>query len=138
MAARLDDAAPASPGRIRRRNRALILAAAERIFAEKGYDGATTAAIAAAADLPKSNLHYYFPTKEAVYRAVIDQTLRLWLAAFDPISAEGILPLGAWIRYFSQGRMRARLDPDFVVRGAGSRRAAIVLPDIVLDRLVRN
>ena len=88
MAARLDDAEPASPGRIRRRNRALILAAAERIFAEKGYDGATTAAIAAAAGLPKSNLHYYFPTKEAVYRAVIDETLRLWLAAFDPIAAD--------------------------------------------------
>jgi len=88
MAARLDDATPAAPGRIRQRNRARILAAAERIFAEKGYDGATTAAIAAAAGLPKSNLHYYFPTKEAVYRAVIDGTLRLWLAAFDPISAD--------------------------------------------------
>jgi TetR/AcrR family transcriptional regulator len=88
MAARLDDATPAAPGRIRRRNHARILDAAERIFAEKGYDGATTAAIAAAAGLPKSNLHYYFPTKEAVYRAVIDGTLRLWLAAFDPISAD--------------------------------------------------
>src|SRR3954470_16119785 len=88
MATRLDDATPAAPGRIRQRNRARILAAAERIFAEKGYDGATTAAIAAAAGLPKSNLHYYFPTKEAVYRAVIDGTLRLWLAAFDPISAD--------------------------------------------------
>src|ERR687884_1733799 len=88
MAARLDLVPPASPGRIRRRNRARILAAAERIFAEKGYEGATTAAIAAAAGLPKSNLHYYFPTKEAVYRAVIDETLRLWLAAFDPIAAD--------------------------------------------------
>jgi TetR/AcrR family transcriptional regulator len=86
MAARLD---PAPPGRIRRQSGALILAAAERVFAEKGYDGATTAAIAAvAAGLPKSNLHYYFPTKEVAYRAVTDETPRLWLAVFDPIAAE--------------------------------------------------
>src|SRR3954454_9453742 len=87
MAARLDDATPAAPGRIRQRNRARILAAAERIFAEKGYVGATTDAIAGAAGLPKSNPYYYFPTKEAVSRAVIDGTPRLWLAPFDPISA---------------------------------------------------
>jgi hypothetical protein len=40
---------------------------------------------------------------------------------FDPVSVEGVLPLGDWIRYFSQGRMRARLDPDFVLSGAGRR-----------------
>ncbi len=75
-------------GRIRQRNRALILAAAERAFAEKGFDGATMAAIATAAGLPKANLHYYFATKEAVYRAVIDGIVRLWLSAFDHIAPE--------------------------------------------------
>jgi TetR/AcrR family transcriptional regulator len=84
----LREATGRGEGGIRRRNRALILAAAERVFAEKGFDGATTAAIAAAAGLPKANVHYYFPTKEAVYRAVIDGTLRLWLSAFDHISPE--------------------------------------------------
>src|SRR3546814_4809433 len=34
------------PGHIRLRNRALILAAAEEVFATQGYRGATTAAIA--------------------------------------------------------------------------------------------
>ncbi len=44
---------------------ARILAAAERVFATAGYDGARMAEIAAAAGLPKANLHYYFKTKEA-------------------------------------------------------------------------
>ena len=81
-------AATGGGGLIPQRNRALILAAAERVFAEKGFDGATTAGIAAAAGLPKANLHYYFATKEAVYRAVIDGIVRLWLSAFDHIAPE--------------------------------------------------
>ena len=87
-------------GRIRQRNRALIIAAAERVFAEKGFDGATTAGIAAAAGLPKANLHYYFATKEAIYRAVIDGIVRLWLSAFDDIAPEDdpALALAAYIR----------------------------------------
>src|SRR3546814_5945922 len=61
----------ASPGQIRVRNRALILAAAEDVFATQGYRGATTAAIAKKAGLPKANVHYYFGTKEALYAAVL-------------------------------------------------------------------
>jgi len=65
---------------------ALLLAAAESVFAEKGFGGATTAAIAARAGVPKSNLHYYFPTKQALYRAVLANVLEAWLeaaASFD-------------------------------------------------------
>ena len=47
-----------------------------------------------------------------------EEHVRAW-DRFDPASAEGIMPVGDWIRYFSQGRMRARLDPDFVLKGAG-------------------
>ena len=45
-------------GQIRQGNEALILAAAERVFAGAGFGGATMAAIAEAAGLPKANLHY--------------------------------------------------------------------------------
>lgn len=57
-----------------------ILEAAEGVFAERGYDGATTASIAEAAGLPKANIHYYFGTKKALHRAVLDNILDLWLA----------------------------------------------------------
>src|SRR3546814_17022619 len=59
------------PGHIRLRNRALILAAAEEVFATPGYRGPTTAAIAKTAGLPKANVHSYFGTKETLSRAVL-------------------------------------------------------------------
>jgi TetR/AcrR family transcriptional regulator len=69
--------------RIRRSNVMRILAGAERVFAERGFHGATMAELAAAAGLPKANLHYYFGTKEALYRAVLEDILALWLDATD-------------------------------------------------------
>src|SRR3546814_21121368 len=78
----------ASPGQIRVRNRALILAAAEEVFATQGYRGATTAAIAKKAGLPKANVHYYFGTKEALYRAVLQDILGLWLGELDRLTEE--------------------------------------------------
>jgi len=75
-----------SPGHIRVRNRALILAAAEEVFATQGYRGATTAAIAKKAGLPKANVHYYFGTKEALYAAVLEDILGLWLGELDRIT----------------------------------------------------
>ncbi len=66
-------------GQIRQLNEARILAAAERVFAGAGFGGATMAAIAEAADLPKANLHYYFGSKQELYRTVLAQILKDWL-----------------------------------------------------------
>jgi TetR/AcrR family transcriptional regulator len=112
------------PGRIRRENEARILEAAERVFAAKGFDGATTAAIAAAAGLPKANVHYYFPTKEAIYRAVLDRVLKLWLAAFDPTAAgdDPTAVLGAYVaakmRHSREHPAASRVFAMEVIRGA--------------------
>lgn len=76
------------PGHIRLRNRALILAAAEEVFATQGYRGATTAAIAKKAGLPKANVHYYFGTKEALYQAVLQDILGLWLGELDRVTED--------------------------------------------------
>lgn len=75
----------ARKGRIRQANEAEILRAAESVFARKGFTGATMAAIAEAAGLPKANLHYYFRTKQEIYRAVLRNILALWLAGTDAI-----------------------------------------------------
>jgi TetR/AcrR family transcriptional regulator len=66
---------------IREENERAILAAAEAVFAEHGFGGATMAAIAARAGVPKPNVHYYFPTKERLYRAVVERILTVWLEA---------------------------------------------------------
>ncbi len=67
----------------RAENERLILEAAEEVFAEYGFKGATTGMIAERAGLPKANLHYYFPTKLALYREVVENIFRIWLEAAD-------------------------------------------------------
>jgi TetR/AcrR family transcriptional regulator len=70
---------PGGKGLIRQANRERILGAANRVFARAGYGGATTAAIAEAAGLPKANVHYYFGSKQQLYREVLSRTLHDWL-----------------------------------------------------------
>lgn len=83
----------------RKANEETILKAAETVFAEAGFGGATMQLIADMAGLPKANLHYYFATKEALYRAVVERIFRIWLTAANVMDdaagpAEGI---GAYI-----------------------------------------
>ncbi len=85
---------------IRKENESAILEAAESVFAEYGFRGATTSLIAERAGIPKANLHYYFPTKEALYRKVVDNIFTIWLEAansFDDCDD----PAEALTRYIS-------------------------------------
>ena len=63
-----------------------ILEAAEREFLKKGFDGARTTSIAAAAGLNHAMLHYYFRTKEQLFERILDEKMRMMgqsvLAAF--------------------------------------------------------
>ncbi len=86
--ARAGDRSTGRKGRNRAAQEAAIITAAERVFAGAGFGGATMAAIAMAAGLPKPNLHYYFGNKKALYRAVLERTLREWLEPADTIAAE--------------------------------------------------
>ena len=106
----LDGKDEAAPGHIRLRNRALILAAAEEVFANQGYRGATTAAIAAKAGLPKANVHYYFGTKEALYHAVLEDILGLWLGELDRIT-EANDPAAALADYIRAKIVHSRERP---------------------------
>ena len=72
---------------VREENERALLEAAEGVFAEQGFKGATTAAIAQRAGVPKANLHYYFPTKETLYRSVIERVLTAWLVAASSFDA---------------------------------------------------
>ena len=84
---------------IREINERAILAAAEAVFAERGFGGATMSAIAQRAGSPKANIHYYFPTKEVLYRAVVERVLTAWLdaaASFD-LSDDPVEALTAYI-----------------------------------------
>src|ERR1035438_4562044 len=73
--------------------RGRILAAAERLFAERGFDHSSTALIAAEARVPQGLIFYHFKTKMELLLAVIreDQATLLdgLLPAADPHAGPG-------------------------------------------------
>ena len=87
-----------------------ILEAAESVFAELGFKGATTGEIALRAGIPKANLHYYFPTKEALYRELMERILTAWLAAAASFDASDD-PSEALTRYISAKMDLSRAMP---------------------------
>ena len=98
-------------GLIRQTNEALILGAAERVFARAGFGGATMAAIAEASGLPKANLHYYFGSKDVLYRAVLARTLHDWLEPMQLIEASAE-PRDALEKYIRSKMEMAAQRPD--------------------------
>ena len=98
-------------GQIRQTNERVILAAAESIFARAGFGGATMAAIAEASGLPKANLHYYFGSKDALYREVLAAILRDWLAPTHCITVE-VDPRTALEQYIRAKMALSALRPD--------------------------
>lgn len=61
--------------------RARILDAAEALIAQRGFDATPTAAIAAQADVPKGLVFYYFPTKDDILVALLDERMQA-----DPVA----------------------------------------------------
>jgi AcrR family transcriptional regulator len=72
--------------------KARILSAAEAVFAAKGFEGASTREIAAAAGVNISSLHYHWESKETLYFAVFeniyDRIVELVRAAIPDSSPE--------------------------------------------------
>ncbi|MCC2603134.1 TetR/AcrR family transcriptional regulator [Sphingopyxis yananensis] len=56
--------------------RTIILAAARQVFASQGYEGAKTLDIAKAAQVSEALVYRHFPSKLALYRAVLRQAFR--------------------------------------------------------------
>lgn len=81
-----------------------ILSGAEEVFARFGLRGATTAMIAERAGVSKPHIYYYFPSKEALYIAVLERTLSLWHGAI-PAATPGVTP-----QRFLKQYIRAKLE----------------------------
>lgn len=75
-------------GRISAQNKIRILQAAEREFALKGYQGTRLQQVADRAGLPKTNVLYYFKSKERLYLALLEQILSMWNSVFDMATSE--------------------------------------------------
>lgn len=84
------------------RSRRLILDAAERLFAERGFDGVGVREIAATAGLSRQMPSYLFGSKEKLYRAVLERVS----ADRQSAVSDAMGPVLAWCR---EGRGRRGL-----------------------------
>ncbi|HVM40239.1 MAG TPA: TetR/AcrR family transcriptional regulator [Acidimicrobiia bacterium] len=98
--------------------RETILAAAKRVFSQKGYAATTVADVARAAKLSYGTIYWYFESKEELFDALMDageQSLRSHilaaLEAAGPADLEGALrtAVGATFEHFDTDRDAARL-----------------------------
>lgn len=89
--------------------RQAILAAALNAFSQHGFHGARIEQIAEQAGVSKTNLLYYYPSKEVLYVAVLRQILSIWLA---PLKAfrEDFAPLVAIKEYI---RLKLEVSRDY-------------------------
>lgn len=88
--------------------RGVILAAARETFSLYGIHGTRVEQVAERAGVSKTNLLYYFASKEALYLAVLQEILDVWLA---PLKAfrEDLAPLVA-IREYIRSKLEVSLD----------------------------
>ena len=75
--------------RIQEEKEEKILEAALDVFSMHGFRGATIDQIAEVAGMSKPNVLYYFRTKEAMHRALIERVLDTWLDPLREFDAEG-------------------------------------------------
>jgi TetR/AcrR family transcriptional regulator len=117
--------------RIQQKNSETILDAALDVFSANGFRGATLDQIAEVAGLSKPNLLYYFPSKEAIHLAVLNQLLDTWLDPLRAMDPDGDpLPeiMGYVRRKLEISRdypRESRLFANEILHGAPHMRAAI-------------
>src|SRR5476649_954444 len=80
--------APTRRSRAVAAKRSTIMAAALEFFSLYGIHGTSLDQVAERADVSKTNLLYYFPSKEDLYVAVLKGLLDVWLAPLKALRAE--------------------------------------------------
>ncbi len=133
---------PEERGQLRRQQ---ILDAAAACFVREGFHGASIARIAKAASMSPGNLYHFFPGKEAMIAALVQQRLDQSLALFAEIEA-AVDPLQAMLDRVAV-TLEQQTDPDQAALGLeilaeGGRNSAVAsivraADDAIREHLVR-
>jgi AcrR family transcriptional regulator len=114
--------------RAKAHNRDAILRAARGVFAERGYDAAGVRDIIRGTELASGTFYNYFPDKESVFRAVLDESaqevrrrLRMVRAGARTLDAFVGDAYRAWFSYLVEDRLMFEL----MQRNAGPIRALL-------------
>lgn len=114
-ALKAESAHPTRKERERARHRREILDAAERLFAEKGFHGATTEEIARRAEFAVGTLYKFFASKEEIYTAVLLEGVRIRLEGIRSVCADAALTPGQMLERYFDGKARfATQRADFL------------------------
>ena len=100
-----------------------ILAVAEQEFLTRGYDGARTTSIAQAAGVTHAMLHYYFRTKEQLFKRIVDEKFETMSHSMFAIMGDPSLPIVERIK----GGIEAHFD--FVAQNP-------LLPRFVINEII--
>lgn len=96
-----------SSSRLRKEQR--ILLEAEHQFAQYGFEGASLEGIGNGVGISRHNLLYYFSSKEALYRRVLDDVLTSWGQSLEDFGHESCSPQEA-IRNYIRTKLRSSLE----------------------------
>jgi len=75
---------PKQQSAISEKRRQELVLAAYREIAERGFEGLRTREVADSVGVNIATLHYYFPTKEALIRAVLDHAMERFRSTLVP------------------------------------------------------
>lgn len=105
--------------RKKRQTRALIAAAAHRLFSDRGFDAVTVAEVARAADVSEGTVYNYFPTKEDLFYGGMEAfEAELVDAVRDRPVGEPVLDAFRRFVLDSLGRLANEEVPDVVATAA--------------------
>ena len=94
--------------------RRLILAAAVRVFAQRGYHASRVGDIAEEAGIAHGLLYHYFASKEEVLETIFRENWRVLIEAFRQVERSGTSPLEQ-VEGMAKLLLRSwRADPDLV------------------------
>lgn len=122
-------AAPVAVGRRERglQTRGEIVAAAERHFAERGFEATRLDDIAAHVGIRRAAIFYHFGDKQELYSAVLDELFGDWTAALPSVGspAERLeAALTGWIDFVAERPTIARL----ILREAANSQPGVISP----------
>lgn len=92
-----------------------ILAAAETLFSEQGFDAVSMNAVAEAAGVCKANVFHHFTSKNELYVAVLRNACRDLSQHLDEFSSDA-LPLADRFTQFARAHMQRVLEHEQVTR----------------------
>ncbi len=128
------------------RTREAVLAAAEELFARKGYEGASLEEIGGAAGVSRGTPGYFFGSKENLYRAVLERLFARAAAVLAPAheaaARDAAAPreaierlIGAYLDFLAEDANFVRLIHRETAEGRGWLRETLENASVIQDAL---